>query len=123
MVQVVLELAQRLEQQFETVKRQEIREHRHEQVVGRHQRVEVQQPKRGRGVHNDELVAVQHPGEGPLELVLAPGHRHERDVDGRHPQVGREHIELHERCPHDHVCDRYSVDQGIEDGALEALGG
>ncbi len=104
------------------MKRQEIREHRHEQVVGRHQRVEVQQPKGRRGVHDNELVAVQHGGEGPLQLVLAPGHRHEGDVDGRHPQIGREHIELRERCPHDHVGDRYSADQRIEDRALEALG-
>src|SRR5438034_3060153 len=40
-----------------------------------------------------------------------PIYRHERDVDGRHPQVGRKHIELGERVRHDHVFDRYSLDQ------------
>src|ERR1043165_6028096 len=43
-----------------------------------------QQRGGGWGGEDDARVAVDPPGESPLELVLAPRHRHERDVDGRH---------------------------------------
>ncbi len=70
----------------------------------------VEQPERGRGVHQDVVVDVPHGAQRPLQRALAADHRGQGQLGARQLDAGRGDVDLaglddlrHARAPGEHV--------------------
>ena len=93
-VQVLLDqvdVAQELTESFERVV---LALDRHQDLGGRRQGVDRQQPERGRAVDEDVVVVVEHLVDGSLEPQLAAERRHQLDLGAGQVEAGRGHEEL-----------------------------
>src|SRR5690606_26316756 len=114
--EILLQALHRLEEQLESVEGEEVRQHRDEEIVGGHQRVEVEQAEGRRRVEDDEVVGRLDLPQRVAQLELATGHRHQREVHGRHGEVGGDEVEVRQRRVLQHVADRLLAHQDVQQG-------
>jgi len=120
-LEVLFEALHRLEEELEPVEGEEVGEHGHEQVVRRHQRVQVQEPEGWRRVEHRIVVDALHFLEHVTQPELARGQRHQRQIDGAHGQVGGDQIEPRHAGPEDHGSERRLLDDRVEERLLRFL--
>ena len=122
-LQVLLERLHRLEEELQAVEAEEVGQDRHEQVVRRHQGVQVQEAEAGRSVEHRVVVSALDLLHRVAQAELARGEGHEREVDGAHAQVrGYEIQPWHPRADDD-LLERRLLDDGVEERALRLLAG
>src|SRR2546425_9365049 len=120
-LEVLLQPLDRLEEQLEAVEGEEVGEHGHEQVVRRHQRVQVEKPERGRRVQDRVVVRPLHLLEHVAQAELARGERHQREIDGAHRQVRGNDVEPGHPRLQDHRLQRRFLDDRVEQRPLRFL--
>ena len=93
----------RVEQRAQAFQRVVLALHRHDDRVGRGQRVERQQRQRRRAVDEDEVVVVAQRLQRALEPLLAAFLVHQLDLDRGQVDVARQQVEVlgrvHDRSP------------------------
>ena len=122
-VDALLDLGQRVHEQGHPPEGEVFALEGDQHRLGGRQRVDGQQPERGRTVDQDVVVPVLGPGERPLEGLLAGDLGDEHDLGPRQVDVGRNQIETVDPAVLDHLVegDR-GVEEQVVDGHLQRVG-
>src|SRR5258708_37183686 len=121
MSEVLFEALDGLEQELQAMEGEKVGEHRDEEIVCRHERIEVEQPARGRRVEDDQIVAPLDFPKSVLQFELPPGQRHQRKVDGAHPEVGGDKAQVWKRRFMDDLLHRRLSNQDVQEGFWKIL--
>src|SRR5260370_32273383 len=121
MSEVLFQALDGLEQELQAMEGEKVGEHRDEEIVCRHQRIEVEQPKRGWRVEDDQIVVPLDFPKSVLQFELAPGQRHQGKVDRAHPEVGGDEAQVRNRRFMEYLLHRCLANQDVQEGFWKIL--
>src|SRR5918994_1605412 len=110
-IEVLPDHGERALQLDEAAEREVLALHGNDHTLGRDERVDRQQPERGRCVDDDEVVPLLDRSERLLERPFPPDHARQRELGSR--QVDRRNGEMNLRLL-DHLVDRQPMDKYVE---------